>query len=557
MTRLAGRMVAAGCSAAGFALAVAMVQTIEARSRGAAAAQPPCLVQLDAGAVQGVDSGAACTFLAIPYGASTGGANRWRAPQPATPWTPSILPANVPPQSCASFSAAGTPTGVEDCLKLNVWVPNPLPSGAPVIVWIHTGSFTSASANFAGTNGRKLAEETGVIVVEPNYRLGPFGFLSHAALAAEDAHGSSGNYGLLDQQAALRWVRDNIARFGGDSANVTLGGTSAGGQSTGFHLVSPGSAGLFHRAIVQSAYPTTRWTSAQEAQLQGAALATALGCTDPAQVPACLRSQPQNAILNALPVAPSQVVEPPGRVFWEPIVDGVVVPDQPRVLFESGAFLHVPTIVGFNRDEGWGPFITRSFQAGVTAQSYEAWVMSEFGDFGADVIARYPAAAFSSPAEAMARVTGDAQFVCEARRLARSVERSGTPVFLYSYEYEIDALSLDHVIHGLESHIVFGNNYTPPLFAAHTLDAADLALHGQMAGYWTRFAGSGNPNADDDTIVHWPAFKHPSGNGRGSDKYLVFDQSIREGLRPAEAACDFFEPLFLRSVLVGVPASAK
>ena len=183
--------------------------------------------------------------------------------------------------------------------------------------------------------------------------------------------------------------------------------------------------------------------------------------------------------------------------------------------------------------------------------------LARFGDFGADVIARYPAAAFSSPAEAIARVTGDAQFVCEARRLARSVERSGTPVFLYSYEYEIDALSLDHVIHGLESHIVFGNNYTPPLFAAHTLDAADLALHGQMAGYWTRFAGSGNPNADDDTIVHWPAFKHPSGNGRGSDKYLVFDQSIREGLRPAEAACDFFEPLFLRSVLVGVPASAK
>ena len=182
--------------------------------------------------------------------------------------------------------------------------------------------------------------------------------------------------------------------------------------------------------------------------------------------------------------------------------------------------------------------------------------MTEFGGSGADVMARYPAAAYSSPAEAMARVAGDAQFVCEARRLARAIERSGTPVFLSWSEHEIDALSLDHVIHGVESSRV-GNSYAPPLFAAHALDAADLALHVQMAGYWSRFAASGNPNADDDNIVHWPATKHPSGNGRGADKYMIFDQVIREDLRPAEAGCDFFEPLFLRSVLVGVPASAK
>lgn len=555
MRRVAGRMAAAGCLAASFVLVGATVHTIAGGPGIATAGQPACLVHLDAGPVQGVESGAACTFLGIPYGASTGGANRWRAPQPAVPWAPIVLQANASPLSCASLSAAGTPTGVEDCLKVNVWVPNPLPVAAPVIMWIHTGSFTSASANFAGTNGRKLAEETGVIVVEPNYRLGPFGFLSHAALAAEDTHGSSGNYGLLDQQAALRWVRDNIARFGGNSANVTLAGTSAGGQSTGLHLVAPGSDGLFHRAIVQSAYPTSRWTSAEEAQQQGAAFATALGCTDATQIATCMRSQPQNAILAALPVAAAQVVEPPGRVYWEPIVDGFVVPDQPRVLFETGAFLHVPTIVGFNRDEGWGAFITRSFPAAVTPASYEAWVTTEFEPTGPEVLARYPATAYSSPAEAMARLLGDAQFVCEARRLARSIERTGTPVFLYSYEYEIDALSLDHVIHGVESNIVFGNNYVPPQFPAHPLDAPDLALHGNMAGYWSRFAATGDPNADDESIVHWPAFKHPSGNGRGADRFIVFDQSIHEGMRPAEAACDFFEPLFMRSMVSGVPAS--
>jgi para-nitrobenzyl esterase len=440
-------------------------------------------------------------------------------------------------------------------LKLNVWVPNPLPSAAPVIVWIHTGSFMSASANFAGTNGRRLAQETGVIVVAPNYRLGPFGFLSHAAFATEDPHGSSGNYGLLDQQAALRWVRENIARFGGDPANVTLAGTSAGGQSAGLHLVSPGSEGLFHRAIVQSAYPTSRWPTAQEAQLQGAAFAAALGCTDPTQLATCMRSQSRDAVLNALPVATPQVAEPPGRVFWEPIVDGYTLPDQPRVLFETGAFLHVPLIAGFNRDEGWGAFVNRSFPVGVTLENYEEWVATEFGSYGPVVLARYPAAAFSTPAEAMARVVGDAQFTCEARRLARSIEQSGTPVFLYSYEYEIDSLSLNHVIHGVESNIVFGNNYAPPQFPNRPLDEADLALHAQMAGYWTRFAWTGNPNVDDDRVVHWPAFKHPTGIGRGADKYIVFDSVVREGLRPGEAACDFFAPFFFRSMLGGIPAS--
>jgi para-nitrobenzyl esterase len=517
--------------------------------------QPSCLIQLDEGAVQGVDAGASCTFLGIPYAASTAGNNRWRPPQPPAPWMPAVLQANTPPLSCAGYSATLAPQGVEDCLKLNVWVPDPLPTDAPVIVWIHTGSFMSASANFPSTNGRKLAEETGVIVVAPNYRLGPFGFLSHAALAAEDLHGSSGNYGLLDQQAALRWVRDNIARFGGDPSNVTLAGTSAGGQSTGLHLVIPGSDGLFHRAIVESAYPTTRWASAQEAQLQGAALATALGCSDPLSAVACLRAQSQNAVLTALPVAASQVAEPPGRVFFEPIVDGYIIPEQPRILFENGTFLHVPTIVGFNRDEGWGNFVNRSFPSGVSLQAYTSWIMTEFGAHGADVIARYPAASFSSPAEAMARVVGDVQFTCEARRLARSIERTRTPVFLYSYEYEIDDLSLDHVIHGVETNILFNNPYQPPQFPNHPLDASDVALHAQMAGYWVRFASTGNPNTDDESVVRWPAFKHPTGSGRGADKYLILDSVIREGMRPREAACDFFEPFFFRAVLVSVPAS--
>jgi para-nitrobenzyl esterase len=534
---------------------------------GRPTAQGSCFVTLPAGDVQGADLGASCAFFGIPYADTTAASNRWRPPQPAAPWAPTLLTATTPPVTCPAVGVVGPPSlsGHENCLKLNIWVADPLPATpAPVIVWLHTGAFVVTSANFPGSNGQKLAELTGAIVVAPNYRLGPFGFLVHTALAAEDPDGSSGNYGLLDQRAALQWVRDNIGQFGGDPDNVTLAGTSAGGQSVGLHLASPGSAGLFHRAIVQSAYPTSRWTTMSEAAADGDALAAALGCTnqDAVQAAACLRSKTQNEVLAALPVGVQQVAEPPGRVFWEPVVDGLVIPDQPRTLFEAGAFHRVPTIVGFNRDEGWGAFITRSFSTGVSLAQYEAWVLNEFGPDATDVLGLYPAdldpaTSTPPPIEAMAQVTGDVQFVCEARRLARAIERTGTPTYLYSYEHEIDTLSPDHVIHGVESNILFGNDYRPAVFPNYVLNVEDRALHAQMAGYWTRFAATGNPNRGDDSAYPWPPFKRPDGNGRGNDKYIVLAPVIGEAARTREARCDFFEPLFLRSVLSGLPAAAQ
>jgi para-nitrobenzyl esterase len=425
-----------------------------------------------------------------------------------------------------------------------------------VIVWLHTGGFSAASANFAGHNGRRLAEETGVIVVAPNYRHGPFGFLAHPALAAEDpGHPSTGNYGLLDQQAALRWVRDNIAPFGGNPWNVTIAGTSAGGQSVGMQLVSPGSAGLFHRAIVQSAFPTLRMATLGEAEAQGQTFAARLGCADPATVLTCLRSKTRDQVLTALPQAMSQVSEPAGRVHWRPIVDGRVIPDQPRTLFARRAFHHVPTIVGSNRDEGWGPVITRSFPTGVSAAQYERWADTEFGSDASDVLARYPAAAYATPMEAMAQVVGDGEYVCEARRLARLISATSAPVYQYSYEYLIDDLSVGHVIHGVESNILFGNPYVPPLFASHPLTPADDALFAQMSRYWTRFAASGNPNIRPPDGERWPAF-HDGDKGRGANKYLALGAAIADGKRLREAACEFWEARFLRAMTLDVPASA-
>ncbi|HET9271569.1 MAG TPA: carboxylesterase family protein [Vicinamibacterales bacterium] len=530
-------------------LAPVFIHSFEAGAR-----QASCLVTTTSGAVQGLDAGSSCSFLGIPYAAAPTGSLRWRPPQPAAPWA-TTLTVTTPSPNCPNVNN-GPPQGNEDCLKMNVWVRDPLPTTpAPVIVWIHTGSFVAASANFAGHNARRLVEETGVIVVAPNYRLGPLGFLAHSALAAEDpSHPTSGNYGLLDQRLALQWVRDNIAAFGGDPNNVTIAGTSAGGDSTGLHLVLPGSAGLFHRAVIQSGTPTIRWPEFTESLAQGDAFATALGCTDPATVVTCMRGRTFQQVLTAMPVGLQAVVEQAGRAYWYPTVDGTELPAQPRVLFETGQFQQVPLIVGATRDEGAGSFLTRSFSSGVTLAQYEAWVATEFGSDAAAVLEQYPASAYAVPTDALARIVGDGQFVCECRRLARYFSTVHVPAYLFSYEYEIDDLAQDRVIHGVESNILFRNDYVPPQFASHPLNAFDIALHTQMAGYWTRFAATGNPNVDDDSVVHWQKYQHPLGDGRGADRYLVLDGAIRSDKRLRESACDFWERLFARSMLTGLPA---
>jgi para-nitrobenzyl esterase len=345
--------------------------------------------------------------------------------------------------------------------------------------------------------------------------------------------------------------QDNIARFGGDPGRHARGHVG-GRPERGLHLVSPGSGGLFHRADRPGSYPTVRETTQADGAIQGEAFAQALGCTVPSEVLSCMRSRDWNQVLTALLPATEAVVEPSNRTVWRPVVDGVEIPDQPRTLLEAGLFHRVPTITGTTRDEGW-VFVARSFPTGVSPDQYDTWIWSEFGAAAPNVLATYPVASFPSATDAMARLVGDVQFVCEARRLARAIERTGTPVFQYSYEYEIDALSLDRVIHGVESNILFGNAYVPP-YAVHPLDAQDLALHAAMSGYWTRFAATGNPNADDLDVVHWPAFKHPAADGRGSDKLLVLASEIRADKRVQEDRCDFWEPTFLRSVIGAVPA---
>jgi para-nitrobenzyl esterase len=537
------------------ALVVAAAGLFTVSSSEVGTQTPSCLVNTTSGAVQGVDLGASCGFLGIPFAAPPVGDLRWKPPQPAAAWAPATLNATAPPSTCAQLIAPAftVVTGSEDCLKLNIWTPDPLPATpTAVIVWIHTGAFQGASANLADSNPRNLVERTGAIVVAANYRLGPLGFMGHPALTAEDqAYPSSGNYGLLDQRAALAWVRDHIAAFGGDPSNVTIDGQSAGGHSVSFHVVSPRSAGYFHGAIMQSGYASSRLPTLADAESLGTSFATAAGCTDPSQVLACMRSTTINQVLLGFGRGQQEFAET-GRIPWGPVVDGLEIPDQPRRLYERGVFNHVPVIVGATRDEGW-IYVDRSFPAGLAEEQYEAQVAKEFGATEAPtLLAMYPAASFPSPKHALARMTGDAEAVCEARRIARLIARTRTPVYLYSFEREVDAVAPDLVIHGLDRNFVFGNNYGPP--SNYVFNSDDLALFGAISSYWTQFAVAGKPNSHHSDLPRWPAFRHPNGRESGSGRYLVLDWPLREGQGLGGSACDYWEEFFLNSISASTPA---
>lgn len=519
----------------------------------AQSAENVCLANTASGQVRGLLRGAACAYLGIPYAAPPVGELRWRPPQPRVPWAPAVLSATSPPPTCPLINppTTGQPSGSEDCLMLNIWAPL-RPARVPVIVWFHPGNFQAASANLAASNGERFAQERNVIVVAPNYRLGPFGFLAHGAFTLEDpAYRSSGNYGLLDQRAALIWVRDHIAAFGGDPRNVTIAGTSAGSQSVSFHLVAPATAGLFHRAIMQSGVATTRWTSAAEAEAQGEQFARALGCTDVGTAAACLRSKTRDQVLRALPLDQAQILEP-RAVQWKPIVDGLEIQDQPRELYRRGKFTRVPLIIGVNGDEGW-TYVDRSFPGGLDATQYEAAVQNEFGTDAPAVLRLYPATAFPSPKDALSQLTGDAEYVCEARRVARLASQARVDVYFYSFEHTIDAVTPGRAFHGLESNLLFGNNFGAP--SNHVLTGADLELFRAMSGYWRRFADTGNPNAPGEA-VRWPLFRvdrYPI----LSDRYLVLDDIIKEANRLHDRECNFWDRFYFRSVIGPVPASAR
>ncbi|MBA9002979.1 carboxylesterase/lipase family protein [Thermomonospora cellulosilytica] len=437
------------------------------------------------GQVQGKAGETANSYLGVPYAAPPVGSLRWKPPSPPARWS-GVRDATRPGNPCmqrpsptpwGNLAGPGTPS--EDCLYLNVYTPAQRSlHKRPVMVWIHGGGFTIGSGTFY--DGGSLASKGDVVVVNFNYRLGAFGYFAHPDLAGESSHGLSGNYGLLDQQAALRWVQENIAAFGGDPDNVTIFGESAGGGSVCHNLVSPRALGLFDRAIAQSGCGFTLPTQAEQ-QRSGTAWANSLGCADVA----CLRGRSAEELLTAS-------ASPAAR--WTPIVDGKVIPLQVTDALESGRFHRVPFMQGTTADEGRLTVASTYDLAGrrLTAEGYPAAVRAIYGERTDEILARYPLSDYGTPAEALGAIFTDSQFSCLQSRTA-SLAAGHTR----SYQYEFaDRNAMDYLNmpisfplgapHGSEIRYVFGNVSGTP---------AQNALSDQMLGYWTNFARTGVPYA--------------------------------------------------------------
>ncbi len=427
-------------------------------------------------------------FLGIPYAAPPVGKLRWKPPQDHARWYAPLDAtryANHCPQVASVF---GSPSINEDCLFLNIFTPNDNGEGSqifhsyPVMVWIHGGALTvGESDDYLPT---KLVQRADLIVVTINYRLGAFGFLAHPALTAESPDHISGNYGIMDQQFALRWVQRNIAAFGGDPQNVTIFGESAGGLSVFSQLASPTATGLFHRAVVESgAYGLTLPTLADE-EAHGESFASSVGCKD--QSARCLRLVSVETVLANWGVFDSTIV-----------ADGKVLPQSLDTAFATGQFNHVPLMHGTNHDE-WRFFVALSFDlsgAPVAPEEYPSLVEGMVGPAAAPlVLAEYPLDKFDSPGLAIGAIGTDAIFACPAHTADQLLS---TQVATFAYEFN-----------DVNAPEVFLPPVTFPYGATHAselqylfrltwpgqLSVKQTELSETMIGYWAQFAKSGNPN---------------------------------------------------------------
>ena len=480
------------------------------------------------GRLRGQAAGTIDEFLGIPYAAPPVGPLRWRPPQPAAHWT-GVRPATRFGPHCPQ---TGGPFGLasmsENCLFLNVYAPaDSLRGGSlPVMVWIHGGDLTAGESNDYDPAG--LVRD-GVIVITINYRLGALGFLADPAL--KSPNGSSGDYGLMDQQAALRWVQQDIRQFGGDPRNVTIFGESAGGLSVLTQIVSPAARGLFAKAIIESGSYSLLQPSLTTAEASGEAFAAKAGCasqTGASQTGACLRRLPVQTILNDQ-----------GTVG--PDIDGTVLTQSIETALASGDFSHVPVIDGTNHDE-WRLFIAifQPLTGTVTAANYQSMIASMASVSPAEaavVAAHYPLRSYPSPAEALGAVGTDAIFACPALAMDRDLSRF-TPTFAYEFNDEnaperflapISGFSYG-AAHASELQYLFHLNESE---FPGALTPQQQRLSAAMQRYWTNFARSGSPSGPGEPA--WPRF----GGGQRMISLIPPAPQVESGFA-AEHQCAFW-----------------
>jgi para-nitrobenzyl esterase len=461
----------------------------------------PIVVTHD-GAVRGVAVPGGYAFRGLPYAAAPTANLRWRPPRRPASWS-GVRDATHYAPSCPQKPSLFQPPGLqsEDCLYLNVST-STLRRDAkrPVLVWIHGGGFTQDGA--LNYDGSKLAAD-GIVVVTINYRLGALGFLAHPALASRP-DGPAGNYGLMDQQAALRWVRHDIARFGGDPHNVTIAGQSAGGVSVLAQLVSRGARRLFQRAIVESGAFALSQVPLADAEAFGTTFADQVGCHD--QTAECLRNAPVDTLVGTFPDAAI-----PG------VVDGKVLTQSIGTALAAGHFARVPVVNGVNHDEelifvaglhlavSGGMFVQAPEPNAANYESVIASVLGVSASRASAIAAEYPLAAYPAPVLALSTLVSDANFACPALQVDRWTS-ARVPTFAYQFD------------DGTAPQIFAGPNFPP--IATHSseiqyvldqpnapfaapLDAVQETLAASMRRAWANFAANGDPTA---AAVPWPSF---------------------------------------------------
>ncbi|SPF04388.1 carboxylesterase/lipase family protein [Streptomyces sp. MA5143a] len=440
------------------------------------------VVRTTAGPVRGQNTAEGRQFLGIPYAADPVGALRWRPPQPHPLWE-GVREATAFGPRCLQGTNSQQGTYTENCLNLNVYTPTS-PRRLPVMVWIHGGGMIQGGGRDYVAD--RFAADGNVIVVTINYRLGASGFLT--------LPGAQSNYGLLDQQAALRWVRANIARFGGDPHAVTIAGESSGGRAVCSQLASPTARGLFRAAISQSAsYRDCAAIPVKNAETTGRAFADALGCadTDSQAVLDCLRTKTPQEVLAAQS----------GRA-WGPIVGDRVLPQQPAETFAAGRQAKVPVLFGTTRTEGryFDYFDFDGKGQPLTSEQYPQTMRGWFGeDIADEVLARYPLTDYPTPTLAHAAARGDRDYSCPTARVSRQLAQ-GAPV--YQYEFADVTGPPAENLRNLNTDYDFGATHTNDLqylFRHHgreaPFNAEERQLSRQMIQYWSSFVSHGVPRA--------------------------------------------------------------
>jgi para-nitrobenzyl esterase len=488
-------------------------------------------VGLAQGVIRGAADGPVRAFLGIPYAQPPVGELRWRAPQPLPAGRGTFEALDFGP-GCIQTRSPMTEAAVldEDCLTLNVWAPA-APGPHPVMVFIHGGGFNTGASSNVIYDGTALARRHGVVLVTFNYRLGPLGFLAHPLLSAEDpAHPTSGGWGFEDQRAALEWVRDNVAGFGGDPADVTLFGQSAGGMAVCAHVASPRSAGLFRRVAMQSGPCFESLATLAESEAQGERLAEALDCQTAADPLACLRAVPAADLLDAIPLRLGMFFGE--GALWAPVVDDWNLAAQPAHAVRDDGPRDLEVLLGSNGREG-SLIRLMTYPTGLTETIYEEFIGLVFGEYADEVLAEYPVSAYDSVEDALDDAIGTFAFVCTTRRTARALTAAGARVFLYRFLHAPGYLPFPEMgsYHTAELPFVFG---MPP--AGQSFSPEEQALSDAMVGYWGRFASEHAPGGTGATA--WP--RHVAAD----DPHLSLDVSaIGTATGYLVDDCDFWDAL--------------